>query len=88
MPTPEGTRCTWCGDRGWYWCAGPGERYQATCGCLPPGFKVLEDGPGRHVLCDERTDDPAPVFADREEAVKTAWRWWREIYEPECETHG
>ncbi len=52
---------------------------------LPPGFHVLNDGPGREVLIDERTDDPAPVFSTIEAAAETAWRWWREIYEPDLE---
>ena len=47
---------------------------------LPPGFRVLNDGPGREVLVDDKTDDPAPVFATREEAAAQAWVWWREIY--------
>ena len=51
---------------------------------LPPGFRVLNDGPGREVLLDDRTDDPAPTFATRAEAVETAWRHHREIYEPEA----
>jgi hypothetical protein len=47
---------------------------------LPPGFRVLNDGPGREVLCDDRTDDPATVFSTREEAIQVAWQWWEEIY--------
>ena len=49
---------------------------------LPPGFRILNDGPGREVLVDDRTDDPAPIFPTRQEAAATAWQWWHEIYEP------
>ena len=50
---------------------------------LPTGFRVLNDGPGREVLLDDRTDDPAPIFKTRTEAAQVAWRQWREIYESE-----
>lgn len=52
---------------------------------LPPGFRVLNDGPGREVLIDDRTDDPAPVFPTMEAAADDAWRQWREIYELDAE---
>lgn len=47
---------------------------------LPPGFRILNDGPYREVLIDDRADDPAPVFETRKDAVDAAWIWWREIY--------
>lgn len=50
---------------------------------LPSGFRILRDGPGRYVLVDDRTNDPAPVFPTCEEAAATAWKWWQEIYAPE-----
>ena len=39
---------------------------------LPLGFQILEDGPGRYVLCDNG-DDPAPVYPTREAAIAAAW---------------
>lgn len=32
-------------------------------------FKVLNDGEARYVLCDDRTDDPAPVYPTEKDAV-------------------
>lgn len=58
---------------------------QQTTPDLPPGFRVLNDGPGREVLMDDRSDDPAPVFATAKEAAARAWVDWRTIYEPELE---
>lgn len=55
---------------------------------LPPRFRILNDGPGREVLVDDHTDDPAPVFATRAEAIERAWIWWREIYAPEVESNN
>lgn len=54
---------------------------------LPPGFSILNDGPGREVLLDDRDDERAPVFATHAEAAEVAWRYWREIYEPDLPSH-
>lgn len=50
---------------------------------LPPGFRVLNDGPGREVLWDDHNDEPSSVFATVEEAAARAWVDWWTIYEPE-----
>jgi hypothetical protein len=60
----------------------------ATTAELPPGFGVLNDGPGREVLIDYRTCDPCPVFGSREEAAAEAWKQWRTIYELEEDDNG
>lgn len=59
------------------------KQHNETTG-LPPGYRVLNDGPGREVLLDERCDDPAQVFATYEAAAKQAWLEWRYIYKPEA----
>ena len=53
---------------------------------LPPGFRIINDGPRREVLVDDRTDDPAPVFPSYSKAAAKAWEWWREIYAPEAKS--
>jgi hypothetical protein len=31
-------------------------------------YSILNDGPGRYVLCDDRSDEPAPVYETEAEA--------------------
>lgn len=35
-----------------------------------PRFEILEDGPGRFVLVDNESDDPAPVYLTKEDAER------------------
>lgn len=39
---------------------------------LPPGYRVLNDGPGREMLMREEWEE-CPVFTTRAEAA--AWAW-------------
>lgn len=42
-------------------------------------FKVLNDGEDRYVLCDDRTDDPAPVYQTEKDAMAEVNRRCEEV---------
>jgi hypothetical protein len=44
---------------------------------LPPGYRLLNDGPGREVLVREEWEE-CPVFRTTAEAREWAWRQHRE----------
>jgi hypothetical protein len=43
----------------------------------PPGFSILNDGPGREVLVCEG-EDIADVYPTRDQALDAAWIKWQE----------
>lgn len=51
--------CSWCNGRGWYWSAGPGERWQAKCDVCPPSTTPAEDRDWVPPCVSSMSDNPA-----------------------------